>query len=141
MFITGRRQEALDAAVTAIGPMATGMRADASNLSDLSRLFDQVRAQAARIDVLFVNAGGGTKLPLGSITEDQYDSTFNSNVRRIRVNTLSPGPIRTPLLLGLAGPTPWHSRAFSIAPQSSGRRRCQFRYGTELLLHGGEAQV
>ena len=83
VFITGRRQEALAAAVTALGPKVTGVRADASSLPDLGRLYDQVKAQAGRIDILFVNAGGGTLLPLGSITEDQYEATFGSNVKGV----------------------------------------------------------
>lgn len=161
VFVTGRRQDALDRAIDVIGPRATGVRADASSLADLSRLYETVKGQTGRIDVLFVNAGGGSMLPLGSITEEQYASTFDSNVkgvlftvqkalplladgasvilvgstaasvgtpgfsvyaaskaavrafarnwvldvkdRGIRINTLSPGPTRTPGLVGLVG--------------------------------------
>jgi NAD(P)-dependent dehydrogenase (short-subunit alcohol dehydrogenase family) len=76
VFVTGRRQAELDAAVAAIGPRATGVRADSANLSDLNRLYERVKTEAGRIDVLFVNAGGGSTLPLGSITEERYDDTF-----------------------------------------------------------------
>ena len=161
VIVTGRRQAELDAAVSAIGS-ATGIRVDSSNLAELDRLFDRVRSEKGRIDVLFVNAGGGSRLPLGNITEEQYDDTFGRNVkgvlftvqkalplltdgasviltgstaasggteafsvyaaskaavrsfarnwildlkgRGIRVNTLSPGPTKTPGFLGLAGP-------------------------------------
>ena len=83
VFITGRRKAELDAAVSAIGANATGVQADSSKQQDLDRLFEAVKAQKGRIDVLFSNAGGGGMLPLGSITEKQYDDTFNSNVKGV----------------------------------------------------------
>ncbi|TWB49614.1 SDR family oxidoreductase [Nitrospirillum viridazoti] len=162
VFITGRRAPELQAAVAAIGPNATGVQADSAKAEDLNRLYEQVKAAAGRIDVLFANAGGGTMLPLGQITEEHYDDIFGRNVkavlftvqkalpllvdgasviltgstagstgtatfsvysaskaavrnfarswtldlkeRGIRVNVLSPGPIRTPGLVELAGP-------------------------------------
>jgi NAD(P)-dependent dehydrogenase (short-subunit alcohol dehydrogenase family) len=161
VIVTGRRQAELDAAVSAIGN-ATGIRVDSSKMAELDRLFDRVKSDKGRIDVLFANAGGGSMLPLGSITEEQYEDTFGRNVkgvlftvqkalplltdgasvilsgssaasggtaafsvyaaskaavrafarnwildlkgRGIRVNTLSPGPTKTPGLVGLAGP-------------------------------------
>ena len=81
VFITGRRQAELKAAAAAIGPSATGIQGDAAKLSDLSRLYERVKADAGRIDVLFVNAGGGTMLPLGAITEEHYADTFDRNVK------------------------------------------------------------
>lgn len=162
VFITGRRQKELDVAVNAIGAAATGIQADSSRQADLERLFAAVKSASGRLDVLFVNAGGGSMLPLGSITEAHYSETFDRNVRGvlftvqqalpllaegasvilngsttsimgtpafsvysatkaavrnfarswildlkgrgIRVNVISPGPIRTPGLVGLAGP-------------------------------------
>ncbi len=83
VFVTGRRQAELDKAVAEIGPAATGVQADASKLADLDRLYEQVKAQAGRIDVLFVNAGGGSMLPLGEITEAQYEDTFGRNVKGV----------------------------------------------------------
>ena len=83
VFITGRRKAELDAAVSAIGANATGIQADSSKQQDLDRLFETVKVQKGRIDVLFSNAGGGGMLPLGSITEKQYDDTFNSNVKGV----------------------------------------------------------
>jgi len=160
VFITGRRQSELDAAVKQIGNNVTGVQGDVSNLDDLDRLFDIVKKQEGRIDILFANAGGGELLPLGSITEEHFDKTFSINVkgllfsvqkalalfqdggsiilnasvagskgleafsvysatkaavrsfartwttdlktRKIRVNTISPGPIDTPILNTLA---------------------------------------
>jgi NAD(P)-dependent dehydrogenase (short-subunit alcohol dehydrogenase family) len=160
VFITGRRQPELDAAVKAIGANVTGVRGDVSNLADLDRLYEAVQQKKSHIDVLFANAGGGEFAPLGAITEEHYDKTFAINVkgvlftvqkalplfrdggsiilnssitgskgtpalsvysaskaavrnfarswvldlkdRKIRVNVVSPGPIETPGLNGLA---------------------------------------
>ncbi|MBB6252611.1 SDR family oxidoreductase [Nitrospirillum iridis] len=162
VFVTGRREAELRAAVAAIGPNATGIQADSAKPADLNRLYEQIKAQAGRIDVLFANAGGGSMLPLGQITEEHYDDIFGRNVkavlftvqkalpllvdgasviltgsiagstgtaafsvygaskaavrslargwtldlkeRGIRVNVISPGPVRTPGLVELAGP-------------------------------------
>jgi len=159
VFITGRRQAELDAAVAEIGANVTAVKADSSRLEDLDHLYATVSAEKGRIDVLFANAGGGEFAPLGAITEEGFDSTFGTNVkgvlftvqkalpllvdgasviltgsttsikgtatfsvysatkaavrnfarswaldladRKIRVNVLSPGPIRTPGLLNL----------------------------------------
>jgi NAD(P)-dependent dehydrogenase (short-subunit alcohol dehydrogenase family) len=160
VFITGRRQSELDAAVRQIGKNVTAVQGDVSNLADLDRLYEIVKQQQGRVDILFANAGGGEFAPLGSITEEHFDKIFNINVkgllfsvqkalplftdggsiilnasivsikgmeafsvysatkaavrsfarswtvdlkaRKIRVNTLSPGPIETPGLGGLA---------------------------------------
>jgi len=160
VYVTGRRQAELDAAVEKLGAGAKGVRADASKSADLDALYAQIRQEKGRLDVLFVNAGGGSFAPLGQITEEQYDDVFNTNVkgvlftvqkalpfipdggaivlnasivsvqgvpsfsvysaskaavrsfargwtndlkdRRIRVNVVSPGPIDTPGLSGLA---------------------------------------
>ena len=59
VFITGRRQEALDEAVKLIGRNVTGVRGDAANLDDLDRLFDTVKREKGKIDVLFASAGVG----------------------------------------------------------------------------------
>jgi NAD(P)-dependent dehydrogenase (short-subunit alcohol dehydrogenase family) len=81
VFITGRRQEPLDAAVAEIGRNVTGVRSDVSNLDDLDRLFATIQKDKGRLDVLFANAGGGQVAPLGKITEDHFDSIFATNVR------------------------------------------------------------
>lgn len=160
VFITGRRQAELDSAAASLGNQAQPVRADASKLTDLDALYAQIQREKGRLDVLFVNAGVGAFAPLGQITEELYDQTFNTNVkgvvftvqkalplipdggaivinasiqsvrgtpnfsvysatkaairsfargwtsdlkdRRIRVNVVSPGPIDTPGLSGLA---------------------------------------
>lgn len=160
VFITGRRQAELDAAVALVGNGAIGVRGDASKLVDLDALFAEIQTRAGRLDVVHVNAGGGELQPLGAITEAHFDDTFDRNVkgvlftvqkalpllakgasviltgstagsmgtaafsvysaskaavralvrswildlkdRDIRVNVISPGPVRTPGLVGLA---------------------------------------
>jgi len=82
VFVTGRRQAELDAAIKKIGN-AKGIRVDSAVLSDLDKLFDQVGRGAGRIDVLFANAGGGSMLPLGEVTEAQFDETFDRNVKGV----------------------------------------------------------
>jgi len=82
VFITGRRQSELDAAVKQIGKNdVTGVQGDVSNLADLDRLYDTVKQQKGRIDVLFANAGIVELAPLGSITESHFDKIFNINVK------------------------------------------------------------
>ena len=83
VVITGRRKTELDAAVHEIGAGAAGVRVDSSKLADLDRLYDKVKAEMGRIDILFVNAGGGSMLPLGQITEEQFDDTFGRNVKGV----------------------------------------------------------
>ena len=83
VFITGRRQAALDAAVKEIGPRATAVQADMAKLEDIDRLYDAVQQKHSHIDVVFANAGGGEFAPLGAITEAHFDSTFASNVKGV----------------------------------------------------------
>jgi NAD(P)-dependent dehydrogenase (short-subunit alcohol dehydrogenase family) len=83
VFITGRRQAELDAAVKLIGHNVTGIQGDVSNLGDLDRLYSSVKQQKGRLDIVFANAGGGVFAPLGAITEEQFDKTFNSNVKGV----------------------------------------------------------
>lgn len=217
VIVTGRRQAELDAAVSEIGN-ATSIQVDSSNMAELDTLFDRVRSETGRIDVLFVNAGGGSLLPLGKITEEQYDDTFGSNVkgvlftvqkalplladgasviligstaasggteafsvyaaskaavrsfarnwildlkgRGIRVNTLSPGPTKTPGFFGLAGPDAAQQQGMLDALASRipmGRvgdpdeiakaavflasDDSSFVNGIELFVDGGKAQI
>src|SRR5579871_1081196 len=160
VYITGRRQSELDKAVKAIaGSHVKAVRADASSLVDLDRLFTQIKQEKGRLDIVFANAGGGSFAAIGSITEEHYQQIFDTNVkgvlftvqkalplmasggsiilnasvagskgmpafsvysatkaavrsfarswttdlkdRGIRVNVISPGPIKTPILDGL----------------------------------------
>ncbi len=218
VFVTGRRSAELASAVAEIGPNATGIQANSSNLSELDRLYERIKTEVGRIDILFANAGGGSMLPLGSITEEQYDDTFSRNVkgtlftvqkalplltngasiiltgstaassgtpafsvyaaskaairsfarnwildlngRGIRINVLSPGPTRTPGLVGLAGPDAAQQQGLldHMATQVPLGRvgepdeiakaalflasdHASFITGSELFVDGGAAQI
>jgi len=217
VFITGRRQAELDAAVQSIGKNVTGVQGDVSNLDDLDRLYSTIKDQKGRLDVLFANAGGGEFAPLGAITEAHFDKIFNINVkgllftvqkalpllpdgasiilnasiagikgmpafsvysatkaavrsfarswttdlkdRKIRVNAVSPGPILTPAIDGLAS-TEEELKAFKDGMAASvplGRMGdaielakavvflasddSSFVAGIELFVDGGMAQI
>ena len=218
VYITGRRQPELDKAVKTIGgTQVKAVRADASNLADLDKLFAQIKQEKGRVDVVFANAGGGSFAPLGAITEEHYDQIFNTNVkgllftvqkalplipdggsiilnasiagskglpafsvysatkaavrsfarswttdlkdREIRVNVISPGPIETPALDGLAGTEEerqaFRSQIISTVPLGRIGRAdevgktavflasddASFIAGAELFVDGGAAQV
>ncbi|MFF1845368.1 SDR family NAD(P)-dependent oxidoreductase [Streptomyces sp. NPDC058217] len=81
VFITGRRQEALDDAVKVIGRNVTAVQGDAADLDDLDRLYETVRRDKGSIDVLWASAGMGEQGKLGEITEEQFDRAFRLNAR------------------------------------------------------------
>ena len=81
VFITGRRQAELDAAVEQIGKNVAGVQGDVSSLADLDRLYATVEQQKGHIDILFANAGTGEFASLGTITEEHFDKIFNANVK------------------------------------------------------------
>ena len=217
VFITGRRQAELKQASAMLGEQAEAVRADSSNLADLDHLFDHIRQQKGRLDVLFANAGGGSFAALGEITEEHFDQTFNTNVkgllftvqralplmsiggsiilnasivsmkampgfsvysatkaavrsfargwtidlkdRKIRVNAISPGPIRTPGIDGLvqteAERHAFYSQMAAMVPLGRvgepdeiaraavflASDDASFITGIELFVDGGAAQV
>lgn len=218
VFITGRRQAELDAAVKQIEGNVTGVQGDVSNLADLDRLYATVKQKAGRVDILFANAGGGEFAALGEITEEHFDKAFNINVkgllftvqkalpllpdgssvilnasivsikgmenfsvysatkaavrsfartwtidlkqRKIRVNAISPGPIETPAVDGLATDLkidPAQLKAGLIAGVPLGRMGTpdeiakvavflasddsSYVTGIELFVDGGMAQI
>ena len=81
VYITGRRQNELDKAVNQIGKNVTGVQGDISKLEDLDKLYDLIKQEKGKLDILFANAGIGNFLPLGEITEEQVDRTFDINVK------------------------------------------------------------
>ena len=82
VFITGRRQDALDAAVKSIGRNVTGVRGDAANLDHLDRLYQTVASEKGRIDVLFASAGyGGDFAAIGHVTPEHFERVMGLNVR------------------------------------------------------------
>lgn len=218
VYITGRRQAELDAAVKAIGGSAESVRVDSADMAQLQALFDRVKADHGKLDVLVANAGGGSLLPLGQITEEHFDDTFSRNVkgtlftvqtalpllgngasviltgstaasggteafsvyaaskaavrafarnwildlkgRGIRVNTLSPGPVKTPGLMELVGTDPAQQQGFlddlsSLVPMGRvgdpdeiakaavflASDDASFVNGIELFVDGGQRQI
>ena len=83
VFITGRRQNELDAAVSEIGKNVTGIQGDVTNLTDLDRLYNTVKDQKGRIDILFANAGIGEFALLGEISEAHFAKIFGINVKGV----------------------------------------------------------
>jgi len=95
VYITGRRQAELDKAVESIGSNATGIRADSASLSDLDRVYDQIRQEKGRIDIVFANAGVGAFVPLGAITEEHFDGIFDINVKGLVFSVQKALPLMT----------------------------------------------
>ena len=81
VFITGRRNAQLTAAVKEVRKNVTGVQGDVSNLGDLDRLFTQFKSEKSKLDIVFANAGIATFAPLGTITEEHYNSMFKINVK------------------------------------------------------------
>ncbi len=81
VFITGRRQAELDAAVKQIGKNVTGIQGDVAKLEDIDKLYTVVKETKGHFDILFANAGAGEFAPLGNITEEHYDKIFSVNVK------------------------------------------------------------
>ncbi|GCE26973.1 putative oxidoreductase YkvO [Dictyobacter alpinus] len=82
VYLTGRRQEELDAAVNQLGKQVTAVQGDIANLEDLDRLYAIVKQRHGKIDILFANAGvNGEFHPLGMINEAQFDKVSDVNVK------------------------------------------------------------
>jgi NAD(P)-dependent dehydrogenase (short-subunit alcohol dehydrogenase family) len=81
VYITGRSQSKLDEAVKEIGSNVTAVQADVTNLKDLDRLYEQIKKEKGKLDIVFANAGVFNYAPLESITEEHYDGIFDSNVK------------------------------------------------------------
>src|SRR5258708_2888629 len=81
VFVTGRRRAELDAAAKLMSGHVTAVKADASKLDDLDKLFAQIKREKWRLDIVYANAGGGSFAPIGAITEEHFDQTFDTNVK------------------------------------------------------------
>jgi NAD(P)-dependent dehydrogenase (short-subunit alcohol dehydrogenase family) len=216
VFITGRRQAELDAAVVEVGERAVGVRTDSSRLADLDALYAAIAREHSTIDIVVANAGGGGGSPLEAITEERFDTIFATNVKGVlftvqkalpllaenasviltgsttattgmpngsvyaaskaavrnfarswivelsgqgvRINVLSPGPTRTPGLLGIAAPENQQALLDAMASSVPLGRIAEpeeianaalflasdgssFVNGTEFFVDGGQAQI
>jgi len=83
VFITGRRDVELGAAVKEIGKNVAGVQGNVANLGDLDRLFVRIKSEKGKLDVVFANAGVAKYAPIGAITEDIFDSIFSVNVKGV----------------------------------------------------------
>ncbi len=160
VFITGRRKAELNAAAKQIGSNVTAVHGDAANPSDLDRFFAIIKEEKGRLDILFANAGGAQFTTFGSVTEEEYDRTFDINVkglfftvqkalplltdgasvegiRKIQRVQRNPGPIETPAMEGRVGQPDEIARvAVFLASDDS-----NYVAGIELFADGGMIQV
>lgn len=95
VYITGRRQAELDAACAKIGRDVAAIRADASQLDDLERVFDRIRGERGRLDVVLANAGILEKAPIGEMTEAHFDRLFSINVKGLVFTVQEALPLMT----------------------------------------------
>ena len=129
VFITGRRNAELAAAVQEIGHDATGVQGDVSDLSDLDRLFEQIKRDKGKLDIVFANAGIAKYAHLGEISEELYDSIFGVNVKGLLFTIQKALPLMPDGAPSSSMPPSWEARdcrqTASTAPQrrQSGRSR------------------
>ncbi|GAB4071337.1 SDR family oxidoreductase [Ancylobacter sonchi] len=95
VYIFGRRQEALDAALAQLGPQARAVQGSVTDLADLDRLYRTVKDERGRLDILFANAGTGAFAPLGEITPEHYDQIFDVNVKGLVFTVQKALPLMT----------------------------------------------
>ena len=95
VYITGRREQELDATVKEIGKSVAGVQGDVSKLADLNRMFARIESENGRLDVLFANAGTAKYGRLGEITEELFDSIFDTNVKGVLFTVQKALPLLT----------------------------------------------
>jgi NAD(P)-dependent dehydrogenase (short-subunit alcohol dehydrogenase family) len=83
VYVTGRRKAELDKATAALGARAVAVQGDVTKPADLDRLYDLVKTEVGRIDVVFANAGYAAPAPLGNLTEEHIDGLLNTNVKGV----------------------------------------------------------
>ena len=95
VYIFGRRQETLDAAVAQLGSSARAIQGSVTDLSDLDRLYTTVKTERGSLDILLANAGTGAFAPLGEITPEHYDQIFDLNVKGLVFTVQKALPLMT----------------------------------------------
>ena len=113
VFITGRRQSELDAAVKQIGTNVTGIQGDVSNLADLDRLFAVVKEKKGHLDIVFANAAIAVAAPFGEITEEAFDQHFAINVKGALFTAQKARPLRARARRSSSTPRSWARRDWS----------------------------
>jgi NAD(P)-dependent dehydrogenase (short-subunit alcohol dehydrogenase family) len=83
VFITGRRQAELDKAVSLIGKNVTAVQGDASKLEDLDHLYETVKREKGKVDIVFANAAVVEPVSLADSTPETYDKHFDLNTRGV----------------------------------------------------------
>src|ERR1700732_4741542 len=117
VFITGRRQGELEAAVRQIGQNVTGIQSDVSKMADLDKLYAEVKEQKGKLDIVFANAGTGAFAPLGQISEEHFDKQFDVNVRGLLFTVQKALPLLRPggsIVLNASMVSTTGSPAFSV---------------------------
>ena len=117
VFITGRRKNELDSAVTEIGDNVTGVQGDVAKLADIDRLYATVKEQKGKVDVVFANAGIGEFAPLSQISEDHFDKQLNVNVKGLLFTVQKSLPLMQPggsIVLNASTVSVTGSPAFSV---------------------------
>ena len=125
VFIFGRRQDALDAAVAELGPNVRAVKGSVSDEADLERLYAAIKAERGSLDIVFANAGAGRPMPLGQITPAHIDETFGTNVKGTILTVQKALPLMGPggsiILTGSSAGT---TGAPDLPPTARARRRC-----------------
>jgi NAD(P)-dependent dehydrogenase (short-subunit alcohol dehydrogenase family) len=83
VFITGRHEAELAAAVAEIGQNVAAVRSDVAVMADLDRLYEQIAREKGGLDIVFANAGMAKYARLGAIDEALFDATFATNVKGV----------------------------------------------------------
>lgn len=96
VYIFGRRQAALDAALSQLGPNARAVVGSVTDLADLDRLYGAVKDERGQVDVVFANAGTGAFAPLGEITPEHYEQIFDVNVKGLVFTVQKALPLMRP---------------------------------------------
>jgi NAD(P)-dependent dehydrogenase (short-subunit alcohol dehydrogenase family) len=96
VYITGRRKTELDAALASLGERAAGVHSDVTKPGDLDRLYDRVKTEVGRVDIVFANAGYAAPAPLGNLTEEHVDGLLNTNVKGVIWTVQKAVPLMAP---------------------------------------------
>jgi NAD(P)-dependent dehydrogenase (short-subunit alcohol dehydrogenase family) len=83
VVLTGRRRAVLDDAVAKLGSKSSAIVADVSKLSEMEAMFREVMALHGHLDTVVANAITNANAPLGRITEEQWECTFNTNAKGV----------------------------------------------------------